>query len=81
MTTRVSGLREEDHEAPRVPPSRKPSQRSEELGPLSLTRKFVEMHGGKIWVESELGKGSTFIFTLPIRSRGGPSSQRAKGDV
>ena len=34
---------------------------------LSLTRKFVEMHGGKIWVESELGKGSTFTFTLPIR--------------
>jgi len=34
---------------------------------LSLTRKFVEMHGGKIWVESELGKGATFTFTLPIR--------------
>ena len=33
---------------------------------LSLTRKFVEMHGGKIWVESELGKGATFMFTLPI---------------
>jgi len=35
---------------------------------LSLTRKFVEMHGGKIWVESELGKGSTFTFTLPIQT-------------
>jgi GAF domain-containing protein/anti-sigma regulatory factor (Ser/Thr protein kinase) len=33
---------------------------------LTLTRKFVEMHGGKIWVESELGKGSKFTFTLPI---------------
>jgi GAF domain-containing protein/anti-sigma regulatory factor (Ser/Thr protein kinase) len=33
---------------------------------LSLTRKFVEMHGGTIWVESDVGKGSTFSFTLPI---------------
>jgi GAF domain-containing protein len=37
---------------------------------LTLTRKFVEMHGGKIWVKSELGKGSTFTFTLPIKQEG-----------
>jgi signal transduction histidine kinase len=34
---------------------------------LSITRKFVEMHRGRIWVESELGKGSTFLFALPLR--------------
>jgi signal transduction histidine kinase len=33
---------------------------------LTLTKKFVEMHGGKIWVKSELGRGSRFTFTLPI---------------
>jgi signal transduction histidine kinase len=34
---------------------------------LALARRFVELHGGKIWVESEIGRGSIFIFTLPVR--------------
>jgi signal transduction histidine kinase len=35
---------------------------------LTLCRKFVELHGGRIWLKIELGVGSTFTFTLPSRS-------------
>ncbi|MBI2472582.1 MAG: response regulator [Planctomycetes bacterium] len=36
---------------------------------LALTRRIVEMHGGKIWFESEYGKGSIFYFAIPLKAQ------------
>jgi two-component system sensor histidine kinase ChiS len=33
---------------------------------LAIAQRFIELHRGRIWVESELGKGSRFFFTLPL---------------
>jgi signal transduction histidine kinase len=34
---------------------------------LSIARRIIAMHGGHIWVESDVGKGSTFAFTIPVK--------------
>ncbi len=34
---------------------------------LSISRRIVELHGGMIWVESKPGKGSRFVFIIPVR--------------
>jgi signal transduction histidine kinase len=46
---------------------------------LTLAKKFVELHGGRIWVQSQTGQGSTLTFTLPVRPAGVSSSDQEGG--
>jgi signal transduction histidine kinase len=64
------GIRREDqerifYEFERLENTQGPYYEGTGMG-LALAQRFVEMHGGKIWVESEFGKGSKFIFRMPL---------------
>ena len=48
---------------------------------LTLTKKFVELHGGRIGVQSQVGQGSTFTFTLPVQPQRRGSSDQEGGGV
>ena len=46
---------------------------------LTLAKKFVELHGGRIWLQSQVGQGSTFSFTLPVRLDDRGASDQGEG--
>jgi len=60
----------------RARPSRTPDGLGESGAELSLARTLVEAHGGRLWVESKEGVGTTFSLVLPVNDVGGPASEQ-----
>lgn len=61
-----------------IPQAVRPKIKGMGLG-LTIAKKFVEMHGGKIWLQSEPGKGSTFFFVLPAGELSDVASRENSG--
>ncbi|AKB19140.1 ATP-binding protein [Methanosarcina sp. WWM596] len=79
------GLSKESHEKIFMPFTQADSSAARGYGGaglgLYIVRNFVDLHGGRIWVESEIGKGSTFTFTLPVESENAPLQENKKKKV
>jgi len=76
VTDTGMGMKKEDLEAifesfKQVGPAQIAGYEGTGLG-LAISKQFIEMQGGRIWAESELGKGSTFTFTLPKKKVASP---------
>ncbi len=70
------GIKKEDRKRIFEPFCQLPSPTRDKSGAglgLAVAQQIIEKHGGRIWVESEYGKGSRFIFTLPLAAAGQPS--------
>ena len=77
LEDRGPGIREEEieHIFDRYWQAERAARQGTGLG-LFITKGIIEAHGGKIWVKSEVGVGSTFFFTLPASS---PVATRTAG--
>src|SRR5690606_42085544 len=74
VTIQDTGIGIEEAELPRIFEAFHQSESTPErrrggigLG-LAISKQFIELHGGRIWAESRYGHGSTFYFTLPLRT-------------
>jgi signal transduction histidine kinase len=73
------GIRKEDQTSifePFTQLDTQPGERKQGTGlGLALTKQLIELLGGKIWVESEYGKGSRFSFTIPLAEKEAASKE------
>jgi PAS domain S-box-containing protein len=82
VADRGAGIPAEDlpHLFDRFWQARKTDKRGAGLG-LAIVKGIVEAHGGRVWVESQLGVGTTFYFTIPVAARAGDGHELSANDA